>query len=197
MPSASAVKTLAMRVSSGIFSSSIGALLSIYGKTPEEAAPFLSEALQSGTSCLLTAIVGYVFLFRSRNDWDSSIDILSWGIDLLAGLKTESKLDVLEKTHAEMLVLLAYVQAKAGMREESTEALKKARTMALRFDSMPDYSLKAMRFAEHMDHTAVFDIFGATASGSIDNLIGLLNDQRLADRWAETAAQESIYAKER
>ena len=142
-------------------------------------------------SCLLTAIVGYVFLFRSRNDWDSSIDILSWGIGLLAGLKTESKLDILEKTHAEMLVLLAYVQAKTGMQEESAKSLKKARTMALRFDAMPDYSLKAMRFADHMDRTAVFDVFGATASGSIDNLIGLLKDRRLADQWAETAANEN------
>ena len=175
----------------GIFSSDIGALLSIFGDTPEEAAPFLSEALMSGMSCLLTAIAGYVFLFRTRNDWDSSIDILSWGIDLLTGLKTESKLDMLEKTHAEMLVLLAYVQAKIGMQAESAKSLNKARNMALRFDSMPDYSLKAMRFADHMDQTAVFDIFGASASGSIAYLISFLNDQRLADQWEETTANEA------
>ncbi len=174
----------------GIFSSDIGAYLSIFGDAPKEAAPFLSEALFSGLSCLLTAIIGYVFLFRSRNDWDSSMGILSWGIGLLAGLKTESKLDALEKTHAEMLALLAYVQAKTGMQEESAKSLQKARTMALRFDSMPDYSLKAMRFADHMDKTVVFDAFGATAAGSIDHLIGLLKDQRFADQWAETAADE-------
>ena len=128
-----------------------------------------------------------MFLYRSRNDWASSIDILSWGIGLLAGLKKESQLDILEKTHAEMLVLLAYVQAKTGMREESARTIRKARAMALRFDAMPDYSLKAMRFADHMDQAAVFDIFGATASGGIDNLIGLLKDQSLADQWTEAA----------
>ena len=175
----------------GMFSSDIGALLSIFGNTPEEAAPFLSEALQSGLSCLLTAIAGYAFLFRSRNDWASSMDILSWGIGLLAGLKAESKPDILEKIHAEMLVLLAYAQAKAGMQAEAEASIKAAKTMALRFDSMPDYSLKAMRFAEDTDQTAVFDIFGATASGSIDSLIALLDDQSLADRWAETAATRS------
>jgi transcriptional regulator with XRE-family HTH domain len=175
----------------GMFSSHIGALLSIFGDAPEEAVPFLSEALQSGMSCLLSAIVGYVFLFRSRNDWDSAIDILSWGIGLLAGLKTESKLDALEKTHAEMLVLLAYAQAKTGMQAESANSLQRARTMALRFDAMPDYSLKAMRFADHMEQTAVFDVFGATASGGVASLISLLNDQRFADRWAETAANGS------
>ena len=174
----------------GIFSSDIGALLSIFGDAPEEAAPLLSEALQSGMSCLITAIVGYIFLFRSRNDWDSSIDILSWGIDLVAGLKTESKPDILEKMHAEMLVLLAYAQAKNGMQEESNKSLDKARTMAIRFDSMPDYSLKTMRFADHLDQTALFDVFGATASESIANLISLLDDQRIANQWAETAANE-------
>jgi hypothetical protein len=174
----------------GIFSSNIGALLSVFGDDPEEAAPFLSEALLSGMSCLLNVIVGYVFLFRSRNDWDSSIDILTWGIGLLTGLKTENKLDILEKTHAEMLVFLSYVQAKTGMQEDAAESLKKARTMALRFDAMPDYSLRAMRFADHTDQTAAFDVFGATASGSIANLIGLLKDQRFADQWAETAADE-------
>ena len=184
------VELLRKNNAGGMFNSNIGALLSIFGDAPEEAAPFLSEALLSGMSGLLTAIVGYVFLFRSRNDWASSMDILSWGIGLLAGLKTESKLDILEKTHAEMLVLLAYVQAKTGMREEAAKSLRKARAMALRFDATPDYSLKAMRFADHMDQATAFDVFGATASGGIDNLIGLLRDQSLAEQWAETAANE-------
>ena len=174
----------------GIFSSNIGAFLSIYGDTPEEAGPFLSEALLSGVSSLLTAILGYVFLFRSRNDWASALDILSWGIGLLTGLKTEKKLDVLDKSLAEMLALLAYVQAKTGMQEESSDSLKEALAMALRFDAMPDYSLKAMRFAEHMDQSTVFDILGATASGSIANLISLLKDQGFADQWAEAAGNE-------
>lgn len=174
----------------GIFSGDIGAFLSIYGDAPEEAGPFLSETLLSGTSTLFTAIIGYVFLFRARNDWASAMDILSWGIGLLTGLKAENKLDFLEKTLAEMLILLAYVQAKIGMQEESSDSLKKALTMALRFDAMPDYSLKAMRFAEHMDQSIAFDILGATASESISNLIGLLKDQSFADQWEEATRNE-------
>ena len=174
----------------GIFSSDIGAFLSIYGDSPEEAGPYLSEALLSGASTLLPAILGYVFLYRSRNDWASAMDVLSWGIGLLTGLKAENKPDFLEKTLAEMLVLLAYVQAKIGMREESSDSIKKALSMALRFDALPDYSLKAMRFAEHMDQSTVFDILGATASESIANLTSLLNDQSFADQWREAAGNE-------
>ncbi len=174
----------------GFFSSAIGAFLSVYGDAPEEAGPFLSEALISGASSLVTAILGYVFLYRSRNDWASSTDILSWGIGLLTGLKAENKPGYLEKTLAELFVLLSYVQMKTGMQEESSASMKKALSMALRFDAMPDYSLKAMRFAEHMEQTTVFDILGATASESITNLIRLLKDQKFADQWEEAAGNE-------
>ena len=174
----------------GIFSSDIGAVLSIYGDDPEEAAQFLSEALFSGTFGLLNAVLSYVFLFRSRNDWNSAMGIISWGIDLLTGLKTESRPDYLEKIHAEMLVLLAYVQEKAGIMEESADTLHNAGIMAIRFDSMPDYSLKAMRFVEHKEQAAVFDILGASASESIAVLVSLLNDREFAERWTEALEDE-------
>ena len=169
----------------GIFSSQIGSYLAIYMDRPEEAAPFLSEALLDVVATLLTTILSYVFIFRSRSDWDSALAITSWGIDFLTGLKTETKPDVLEKAQAEMLALLAYVQAKAGMRRQSHDSLCKAGVLALRFDSMPDYSLKAMRFIDQMDQALVFDILGASASGSITNLIDLLGDQTLAEKWKE------------
>lgn len=174
----------------GIFSGDIGAFLSIYGNNPEESVPFLSEALLSGISILLTSIVGYVFLFRSRNDWSSSIDILSWGISLLTGLKTGSRQDILEKALAEMYVLLSYFQAKTGKQSDASDSLRKAKAMALRFDSMPDYGLNAMRFADHLDQAAAFDIFGAAASDSISSLISLLNDQEFASQWTETEKNE-------
>ena len=182
------IEVLKKNNAGGIFSGDIGAFLSMYGDIPEEAGPFLSEALLSGVSTLFTTIIGYVFLFRSRNDWASAMDILSWGTGLLTGLKTEHNPDFLEKTLAEMLVLTAYVQTKIGMQEEASESLKKAHTMATRFDTLPDYSLKAIRFAEHMEQSTVFDILGATASESISNLISLLKDQIFADQWAEVAA---------
>ena len=174
----------------GIFSGDIGYFHAICGDAPEEAAPYLSEALLAGTSMLLTAVVGYVFLFRARNDWGSSLDILTWGMGLLTGLKKENRTDVLEKTMAEMMALLSYVQGKAGMEEESADSLGRAAEMARRFDSKPDYSLRAMRYAEHMEQSVVFDVLGASASGSIAELIGLLDDRRMAERWAEAMGGE-------
>ena len=174
----------------GMHSGSIGAMLSVYEDAPEEAAPFLSEALLSAASSLLTAVFGYVFLYRSRNDWQSAIDIICWATDILTGLKAEKGTDAMDMTLAEILILKAYVQQKTGDRAGSSQSLEKARTTALRFDSAPDYSLGTMRFAEQMDQSLAFDILGSTAAESIENLIGLLGDADLADMWEEAERYE-------
>jgi hypothetical protein len=148
----------------GIFSGEIGSLLVVSDNDPAEAETFLSEALTAGMSNLLTAILGYVFVYRSRKEWRSAIDILNLGLDILTGLKRGDTPDVLAKTHAEMLVMLAYVQKEAGMPAESRDALKKARDLSRRFDSRPDYSLTNMRFADHTEQSVAFDILGASAA---------------------------------
>ena len=84
-----------------------------------------------------------------------------------------------------MLALLAYAQARCGMTEASHDSLQKAGTYALRFDSKPDYSLRSMRFADHVENTAVFDSLGATASESAARLLCELGDQELAEQWKE------------
>ena len=156
---------------------------------PDEAVPFLSEALLDGISGLFTVIAGYVFLFRSRKDWESALAIVNWGLDLLTGIKTEAA-DVMDKTRAEMLAVLAYVQARMGRTEESRDSLEKAAETALRFDSTPDYSLKSLRFAEHPEQVLMYDILGASACGTTAALLDLLGDDALTAQWKELTGNE-------
>ncbi len=174
----------------GTFNSYIGTILSIYTNTPEEAADYLSEALAESVSTLFTVISGFVFVFRSRGDFTSALDILHWGIRLLEGIKMSSEQDALEKSHAELLVLLAYAEERSGMEAEAAASLRKARSMALHFDSLPDYSLRTQRFVEHPEQSVVFDVLGATASESIAELIRLLGSEYLATQWRELAENE-------
>ena len=174
----------------GHFSGQIGAYLAIFMNRTEDAVPFLSEALFESVSAFLTTIAGYVFVFRAKRDWDSAAAIVSLGIEFLDGVKTKDQIGALDKAHAEMLVLLAYAQLKSGMRKEAEESLKKAWFFAKRFDSAPDYSLRTMRFVNQTDPAAVFDVFGAEASGSIMELIRLLDDRDLAGQWKEISSYE-------
>ncbi len=171
-------------------SSVIGLLLALYMDRPEEAGPYLSEALADSLSGLLNTVLGYAFVFRSRGDWASALEIVSWGIRILSGIKQEAASSYLDKTLSEMLALLAYAQAKSGLPEAARASLAEAGKTAERFDSTPDYSLKAIRFAEHMEHSAVFDILGTGARESVGRLIGLLDDPALAEQWKEVCDNE-------
>ena len=57
------------------FSDQIGCMLAVFMNRPEEAVPFLSQAIVNGMSNMLNAMLGYVFLYRSRNDWASALEI--------------------------------------------------------------------------------------------------------------------------
>ena len=172
------------------FSDQIGCILSVFMNRPEEAVPFLSEAIINGMSNMLNAMLGYVFLYRSRNDWTSAVEIASLTHTMITGLKRDDAPGFMDKTLAEVLVVQGYVQRKAGLPEESRTSLVKAADYALRFDSTPEYTLKSMRFLENTEWTNAFDTLGATASDSIGYVISLLDDPGFADQWKEISSRE-------
>ncbi len=174
----------------GLFSSGIGACLAVYMDRPEEAPPFLSEAMLDSLSDLFTIVLGYLFVYRSRNDWNQALSIIHWSLDILGGVKTEGKIYIMDKTQAELLVSLAYAQKKAGMKDASLSSLKQAADIARAFDSRPDYSMSALRFAEKMDQMIAFDILGAAAEESIAYLISLFDDQELSEQWKELMSHD-------
>jgi hypothetical protein len=154
----------------------------------EEAVPFLSEAMARGMICLVNAVLGYVFVYRSRGDWKSALDITRLGNTLVESLMKDGAPGFMEKTYAETRLILAYTQVKAGLAEESRESLRKAAELAARFDAMPNYSLQTMRFMENAEHTSVFDELGVTASDSIELLLRLLDDADFSAQWRAVSA---------
>ncbi|MBR4163992.1 MAG: helix-turn-helix transcriptional regulator [Solobacterium sp.] len=185
------IELLKQNNAGGILSDHIGIILSVFMNAPEKAVPYLSEAYITGILTLLDVVLGFVFVFRSRGDWCSAMEILNFGVNLLGNIKTDTGHDALEKIHSKLLVMLAYVQLKSGLQAESAASLRKAKVIAIHFDSLPDYTLKTMRFAELQEQSMIFDIFGASASESITELITLLDDQQFADQWREISENES------
>ena len=176
--------------SDGLYSDEIGSLLAVYMNRPEDAVPFLSEALVTGMSRMLNAILGYVFIYRSRGDWASALDIATLGYEFAVRLIRDGTPGYMDKMLAEVLLVLAYTQEKAGLAAESRESLRKTAELAARFDSTPEYTLRTMRFLENAEHSIVFDTLGATISGSIDYLLGLLDDPGFTDLWKEISNHE-------
>ena len=182
-----ALELLKQNNAGACFSEQIGSTLAAMMGRPEEAVVFLSEAMVKGMASLLNATVGFLFVYRSRGDWASALAITSLAGELMAGLRTKDISGFMDKTYAEVLLMLAYARAKAGLAEESRSALREAAALAARFDSTPEYSLKSMRFLEGAENTTAYDTFGSTASGSIAYLLELLDDAELSAQWKEAA----------
>ena len=174
----------------GIFSDNIGMGMVFFQNRHEEAEPFLSEALLDGVSRLINAVAGYALVFRARGDYASAREILLWGIRFLLSLKKERPVDFTDKVHAELLVLLAHMQLHTGMAEDARASLREAAAVGRCFDAAPDYGLEAIRFATITDSASMHDLLGATAAGSIENIIGLLKDQALSEMWKEVSGHE-------
>ncbi len=167
------------------FSDQIGSMLAVFMKRPEEAVPYLSEGIVNSMTTMINVMLGYIFVYRSRNDWVSALDIATLGYNMIIGLKREDLPGFMDKTLAEMLLVLGYIQAKANQPEAARESLKKAADYALRFDSTPEYTLRTMRFLENTEWTSAFDTLGATAADSIGYLLSLLEDPGFAQQWKE------------
>ena len=71
----------------GMFDDTIGIYTAIYLKRPNEARPFLEEAMLMGFQTLINSILGQMLVFCQLGDFESSYEILLWGIQIFEGLK--------------------------------------------------------------------------------------------------------------
>ena len=169
----------------GHFSYEIGSTMAVFMNQAEEAVPYLSEALALGMTHLLCASLGYFYVYRSREDWDSMLEITTFCNHLISELRVADQKGFMMKTHAEILILLAYARWKKGLAEQALKDLREAAHLTVLFDSSPEYSLKSLRFIEHAEYTNAFDTLGPTASGSIEYILGLLEDPFFTQQWKE------------
>ena len=168
-----------------IFSHSIGTGLAVFLNRPAQAEPFLSEALLQSIPVVADIVTGYAFVFCSRSDYASAQDVLIWGLSFFRGLKSGDKPSFLDKTCADLLVLLAHVQSEAGRTEDARMSLMDAAALARRFDAAPDYGASALRFTALPESVSVHDSLAATAKESALAMLRLCGDGKLIDVWKE------------
>ena len=184
------IELLKQHNTGGVFSDMIGLNLAVSLHRPAEAEPYLSEALLQSVSSLFNAVLGFAAVFSARGDHPSAVGIVSWGLELLLGLKKETATDFLDKAHALLLAALACTQLKAGNKEAAHASLAEAAALARRFDAAPDYSMGSMRYMTEAERTQAYDTLGATASESIGKLLENLDSKELAELWKEAENHE-------
>ncbi len=172
----------------GMFSGDIGDTLAMLLHRPEEAAPFLSEALLNTAADLWDAVLGFAFAFGEQGDFTAEREIVGWGIGTLRGLRKPGPAGFLNKAIAILLILQAHALLHGGEPEAARSSVMEAAALARRFDARPDYGLTGLRFAKEMKDGSVHDSLGGMAGESAAFLLEQLRDPALASLWEEALA---------
>ena len=168
----------------GVYDDLIGWMLTAC-KRPDEALPFLSDALMKSAVMLMRTIMGYTNAYFLQKEYDSAKAILNWGIGVFDGLRGGNTPCFVDKLNGVLLVCLACARLKFGDREGAAEALRRARALAARFDAEPDYRIGALRFIVNDRQKGFYDDIGATAMEGVRETVASLGGEELHEIWQE------------
>lgn len=186
-----AVELLKKYNAKGIYNDMIGLTLAADCECPEDAVPFLSDALLQNIVSTIRIVTGYFHLFYQKKDYGQAQAILSWEIGVLSGLREEGKYTFLDKTETVFRVLYAYAQIKSGDGKGAEKSLTAAKKLAECFDHSPNYDADQIRFVAGREFASAHDNFGNTAGDALEKVVSAMEDEELAALWEEVKSHES------
>ncbi len=185
-----AIELLKRNNAGGMYDDIIGLTLASECEKPEEALPFLSDALMDHVAGLIQIVMGYANVYLIPGEYAQAQALLEWGVRVFEGLKDGEKPCFLDKINGVLLVCLAYAQM--GLNEEGAarQTLRRARALAEAFDAQPDYRAGKIRFV--MDEQAsVYDDIGTTAMDGVRKTVKDAENERLTALWKEAEKNEA------
>ena len=181
-----AVELMKKYNSGGIYNDLIGVMLSSCCKRPDEALPFLSEALIRNVVSGIRVVTGYLNIFIDKKDYKKAQEMILWEMKILSGLK-QGKSSFLDKMEAVFYAILAKTQLEEGHLEEAKSTLKKAKKMSEEFDAAPCYDVNALRFVSYERAASAHDDLGKTAMDGVRKAVSEIKDEKLSALWEEVS----------
>lgn len=171
--------------SGGMFDDVIGITLAAILRRPEEAEPYLFESLLHAAAMLQTAVEGYAFCCSARGDHGREAEAVSWGLELLERFRRMDEPSYLDKTNADLLLLLSHARLHGDNPGEARETLDRAAALARQFDTSPYFGVAGFPFATGAELYSIHDGLGKTAAESAEFILKLLQDPELGSLWKE------------
>ena len=173
----------------GLFNSKIGNTLAQIDRA-EEATPYLSEAMAKLTADLCNIVSGYMNVFGQQRDYASAEAILSWGVDVLSGLRKDGRPNFLDKVSSAFLAAKAQVQFESGREDAARETLTEAKKLAVFFDASPSYDESDIRFMSRIEGASVHDDIGATAMDAVQSVVDEYEKEAFTALWNSIKEEE-------
>lgn len=162
-----ALELLKKNNADGLNNERIGFILAASEHKPEEALPYLSDALVSYSTGLLRLGIGFANAYCDRHDFDSALAVMDWIHAYIVSLERPDRVSYFNKTEVMLLSGSAQIAAEKGDYELARRKLAAAKAAAERFDAAPDFSFKGSRFFHGDEKQTAFDDFGGTALAGV------------------------------
>lgn len=162
---------------------------------PEEAVPYLTKAFGDCINALIRTMTGYANYYGRIGDDTSTLDACLWMIRFLESIRLrEEDTSFVDKLNAACYAECARLSEVLGRPEDAEAYLRKALTVARRFDAAPKYDLGSIRFCIGKDQSAtVYDDIGATAMGAIEDQMRQSNwSDRLRHLWQKLTEEAEM-----
>ncbi len=191
-----AVELLKQNNLCGVNNDLIGNILSQHCKKPQEALAYLSDSLGNILGAVYRISLGYANAYAELGRLDDAKDIMLWSLRVCEGVRKPGVITYMDKGDVRSLVVLAEISAMQGKDKEAYLYLKEAKLLALRFDSVPNYTTSGIKF-RHGKESTIYDDFGDTAMAGIEKF--LADDEavpHLRPFWERLKQEDACHGEE-
>lgn len=138
----------------------IGLILSLLHR-PDEALPYLSDALAIQLTNLFELGIGFGNALHDKGKPAAALEIVLWILEFLERAKCQDRVTYFDKLTATLLLACAQLSDDA---EQRRGYLRRAIEDAERFDAAPDYTFESFRFYYGDQRHTAFDDIGRSAT---------------------------------
>ncbi len=151
----------------------IGHILASFQHKPEEAFPYLSDALVGAFNELSRVCIAFANAYSYQERHAESIQVLSWELAFEQSLRRTDAICYFDRSEVMLRAGIAVGQYALGDLESARTSLRLAIEAARRFDNAPNYSTSCFRFYAREPASTIYDSFGTTA---LDGLADILRE---------------------
>lgn len=155
----------------GINNGAIGSIFAMVKKEPDEALPYLSDALLGCVMDVMRLSVAFANCYGQKEDPEYAASVLEWTYGVIDGLRIPGRISHLDKACVMILALRGIVAVEAGDFALAESYLRRAHETAVAFDESQDYGFTNIKFNHSTTPWVAFDDFGSRADDGIEALL--------------------------
>ncbi|MCR5616693.1 MAG: helix-turn-helix domain-containing protein [Clostridiales bacterium] len=182
-----AVSILKKNNKGGIFNTEIGSMMSLDHARSAECRNYLMNGFIQVNSRLINMAFGLNCFYKEQGDMTMVREVSEWILNYIESIRGSADICYADKIGSAYLVCLSYAVYRLEGEDQGREYLIKAKSLAERFDSSPDYRLPS-RFFGGAEQGSSYDILGRTASESIETALDFIKDKKFTALWNKVNA---------